>query len=160
MPTPTGGRGRQRRTVAVLPLINLAAEEHEYLVQTVTEDLVDLLSVVPELRVRPRGETVRFASRSRDVREAGRELGVDVVVDGSLRRVNDLVRVSLRLVTVEDGFQLWARRFDVASASVLDVADHRRPRWRSRSRPSAPPSRAPSRAIRRRSSCSCAGATS
>ena len=123
MPTPPGEVRRQRKTVAVLPLVNLAAEDDEYLVQTITEDLVDLLSVVPELRVRPRGETVRFSSRSRDVREAGRELGVDVVVDGSLRRVRDLVRVSLRLVTVEDGFQLWARRFDVSPAAVLNVAD-------------------------------------
>jgi tetratricopeptide (TPR) repeat protein len=89
----------------------------------VTEDLVDLLSVVPELRVRPRGETARFSSRARDVRQAGRELGVDVVVDGSLRRINDLVRVSFRLVTVEDGFQLWARRFDGPAAQVMNVAD-------------------------------------
>ncbi|HSO40937.1 MAG TPA: protein kinase, partial [Labilithrix sp.] len=123
MPTPPTVVHRQRRTVAVLPLINLATADDEYLVQTLTEDLVDLLSVVPELRVRPRGETARFAGRTRDVREAGRELDVDVVVDGSLRRIGDLVRVSLRLVTVEDGFQLWARRFDVAPASVLNVAD-------------------------------------
>ena len=102
----------QRTIVAVLPLTNLAAEDDEYLAQSVTEDLVDLLSVLPELRVRPRGETARFSDRSRDVREAGRALGVDVVVDGSLRRVGALVRVSFRLVTVEDGFQLWARRFD------------------------------------------------
>lgn len=65
-----------------------------------TEDLVDLLSVVPELRVRPRGETTRFRDQTRDVRDAGRELGVDVVVDGSLRRMGELVRVSVRLVTV------------------------------------------------------------
>jgi serine/threonine-protein kinase len=112
-----------RKTMAVLPLLNLGAADDEYLAQTVTEDLVDLLSVVPELRVRPRGETARFLAPSRDVREAGRELGVDVVVEGSLRRLGDLVRVSVRVVTVEDGFQLWARRFDRPAAEVLTVAD-------------------------------------
>ncbi len=122
-PTPAAAGRAQRTLVAVLPLLNLAAEDDEYLAQTVTEDLVDLLSVVPELRVRPRGETTRFAARARDVREAGRELGVDVIVDGSLRRLGDLVRVSFRLVTVEDGFQLWARRFDGPPAQVLNVAD-------------------------------------
>jgi eukaryotic-like serine/threonine-protein kinase len=122
-PTPTVVPRTQRKTVAVLPLLNLGAEDDEYLAQTLTEDLVDLLSVVPELRVRPRGETTRFASRTRDVRDAGRALDVDVVVDGSLRRVGELVRVSVRLVTVEDGFQLWARRFDGPPASVLNVAD-------------------------------------
>ncbi|MDB4996109.1 MAG: protein kinase [Myxococcaceae bacterium] len=112
-----------RKTVAVLPLINLGPPDDEYLAQTVTEDLVDLLSVVPELRVRPRGETVRYVAPSRDVREAGRELGVDVVVEGSLRRLGELVRVAVRVVTVEDGFQLWARRFDRPAAQVLTVAD-------------------------------------
>jgi serine/threonine-protein kinase len=112
-----------RKTVAVLPLVNVGAEDDAYLAQTVTEDLVDLLSMVPGLRVRPRGETAHFNDTSRDVREAGRTLGVDVVVDGSLRRLGDVVRVSVRLVTVEDGFQLWARRFDRPAAQVLTVAD-------------------------------------
>jgi serine/threonine-protein kinase len=112
-----------RKTVAVLPLVNLGADDDVYLAQTVTEDLVDLLSVVPELRVRPRGETARFDDRTRDVREVGRSLAVDVVVDGSLRRAGDLVRVSVRLVTVEDGFQLWAQRFDRAPGAVMSVAD-------------------------------------
>jgi serine/threonine protein kinase/tetratricopeptide (TPR) repeat protein len=113
----------QRTTVAVLPLINLGVDDDAYLAQTVTEDLVDLLSVVPDLRVRPRGETLGFDTRTRDVREAGRALNVDVVVDGSLRRIEDVVRVSVRLVTVEDGFQLWAQRFDRSAGRVLTVAD-------------------------------------
>ncbi|MBX3191161.1 MAG: protein kinase [Labilithrix sp.] len=112
-----------RKALAVLPVVNLSASDDLYLAQTVTEDLVDLLSVVPELRVRPRGETARFDGSTRDVREIGRSLGVDVVVDGSMRRVGDVVRISVRLVTVEDGFQLWARRFDRAPAQVLTVAD-------------------------------------
>ena len=112
-----------RKSVAVLPLVNLGAEDDAYLAQTVTEDLVDLLSMVRDLRVRPRGETAPFASANRDVREVGRSLGVDVVVDGSLRRLGETVRVSVRLVTVEDGFQLWAQRFDRPAAQVLTVAD-------------------------------------
>ena len=112
-----------KKTVAVLPLVNLGAEDDAYLAQTVTEDLVDLLSMVRGLRVRPRGETAAYATASRDVREVGRSLGVDVVVDGSLRRLGELVRVSVRLVTVEDGFQLWAHRFDRPAAQVLTVAD-------------------------------------
>jgi eukaryotic-like serine/threonine-protein kinase len=123
MATPTTVGRAQRKTLAVLPLLNLGAEDDEYLAQTLTEDLVDLLSVVPELRVRHSGGTARFQAKGRDVREAGRELRVDVVVDGSLRRVGELVRVSVRLVTVEDGFQLWARRFDGPPAQVLSVAD-------------------------------------
>ena len=130
---PSGGTGSGvsdppvsrvlRKTVAVLPLLNLGADDDAYLAQTLTEDLVDLLCGVPELRVRPRGETLRFDQTRRDVREAGRVLDVDVVVDGSLRRVGDVVRVAVRLITVEDGFQLWARRFDRPPADVLSIAD-------------------------------------
>jgi serine/threonine-protein kinase len=112
-----------RKTVAVLPFVNLGGDEDTHLAQIVTEDLVDLLSVVPELRVRPRGDSARIDTRKRDVRDAGRELGVDVVVDGSMRRHEHLVRISVRVITVEDGFQLWARRFDRAPGDVLSVAD-------------------------------------
>jgi eukaryotic-like serine/threonine-protein kinase len=112
-----------RKTVAVLPIVNLSGEDDAHLAAIVTEDLVDLLSVVPELRVRPRGESAGIDTRKRDVRDAGRELGVDVVVDGSLRRHEELVRISVRVITVEDGFQLWARRFDRAPGEVLSVAD-------------------------------------
>jgi len=111
------------KTVAVLPFVNLGSREDAYLAELLGEDLLDLLSVVRGLRVRPRGETARFTDAGRDVREVGRTLGVDVVVDASIRRVGDTVRVAVRLVTVEDGFQLWARRFDRPSSQVLTVAD-------------------------------------
>jgi len=115
--------GAKRKTVAVLPFVNLGGEEDAHLAQIVTEDLVDLLSVVPDLRVRPRGESAQIDTRRRDVRDAGRDLGVDVVVDGSLRRLDNLVRITVRVITVEDGFQLWARRFDRSPGQVLAVAD-------------------------------------
>jgi serine/threonine-protein kinase len=125
-PSDSPARPRvHRKTVAVLPLLNHGDAEDDYLAQTVTEDLVDLLSVVPELRVRPRGETARVDARARgeDPRDVGRALGVDVVVDGSMRRVGDRVRLSLRVITVEEGFQLWARRFDRAPGEVVSIAD-------------------------------------
>lgn len=111
------------KTIAVLPLLHQGPSDDAYLVQAFTEDLVDLLSAIPQLRVRPRGLTLRFADPSRDVREAGRALDVDVVVDGSIRRFGDTARVSIRLVTVEDGFLLWAKKFEPPAARILDVAD-------------------------------------
>lgn len=111
------------RVVAILPVLNLGASDDLYLVDNVNEDVVDLLSVVPGLLVRPRGDTARFDDPRRDVREVGRSLGADVVVDGSLRRLGDTVRASFRLISVEDGFQLWARRFDRPPAQLLSIAD-------------------------------------
>ncbi|HEY8079114.1 MAG TPA: protein kinase [Labilithrix sp.] len=110
-----------QRTVAVLPLLIDTAED-EYL-RAIGEDLVDALTTVPDLRVRTAPATPEHTTRSRDAREIGRALGVDVVVDGSVRRAGDVLRVAVRLVTVADGFQLWARRWDRRVEQVLAVAD-------------------------------------
>lgn len=111
------------RTLAVLPLQDQGAAADAYLAAGLTDDLIDILSAVPELRVRPRGAVAAFTAADRDAREVGRSLGVDAVVDGSLRRAGDLLRTTLRLVTVADGFQLWAKRFDRPPNELLSVAD-------------------------------------
>ncbi|MBX3263145.1 MAG: protein kinase [Labilithrix sp.] len=111
------------RAVAVLPVLNLGPSDDAYLVENLNEDVIDLLSVVPGLLVRPRGDTARHDDAKRDARDVGRSLGADVVVDASLRRIGDTVRASFRLIAVEDGFQLWAKRFDRPSAEVLAIAD-------------------------------------
>jgi eukaryotic-like serine/threonine-protein kinase len=111
------------RVVAVFPVLNLGPSDDAYLALNVNEDVIDLLSVVPGLLVRPRGDTARYDDAKRDVREVGRSLGADVVVDASLRRIGESVRASFRLIAVEDGFQLWAKRFDRPPAEVLAIAD-------------------------------------
>ncbi len=88
-----------------------------------TEDLIDALSMTPNLRVRPRGMVARYTGRDVDPREAGRALGVEAVVEASLRRTPTGVRLSARLLGVADGFQLWARRFDCAFGELLVASD-------------------------------------
>ena len=111
------------KTVAVLPIANVGPAEDAYLADALFDDLIDLLSVMDGLRVRPRGASARFSGRERDPRDVGRQLGVQVIVEGSLRRVGDALRIHVRLVTVEDGFQLWAKRFDRSAAEILSVGD-------------------------------------
>jgi serine/threonine-protein kinase len=113
----------EKKNVAVLPLRNVGPIEDEYLADGLTDDLIDTLSMSPDVRVRARGVIARFKNSERDVCEIGRELGVSVVIEGSIRRAGDKVRISVRLVSVADGFQLWARRFDVDFANVLAVGD-------------------------------------
>ncbi|MEO6575546.1 MAG: protein kinase, partial [Polyangiaceae bacterium] len=88
-----------------------------------TDDLIDALSMTPGLRVRSRGAIIHLKGNLGDPRELGRQLEVQVVVDGSLRRVGDNVRVSARLISVAEGFQLWAKRFECPSGDVLRVGD-------------------------------------
>ena len=111
------------KNVAVLPVIVQGPADDAYLAAGLTDDLIDVLSAVPTLRVRPRSAVAGFARDDRDPREAGRALGVDVVVEGSLRRIGDAVRITLRLLTVEDGFQLWAKRFDGGPSKLLEIGD-------------------------------------
>jgi eukaryotic-like serine/threonine-protein kinase len=105
--------------LAVLPFACAPADE--YLADGVFEDLIDTLSSTATLRVRPAGVT--RGRTEPDPRELGRQLEVDHVVVGSLRRIPTGLRVSARLIGVADGFQIWAHRRDCDDAAVLSVAE-------------------------------------
>jgi len=111
------------KSVAVLPFVNRGAAADEYVADGLTDDLIDVLSMTPGLRVCGRGAVMTRASGSGDAREIGRDLGVNVVVEGSIRRSEDRLRVSARLISVGDGFQLWAKRFDRTEGAFFEVND-------------------------------------
>jgi eukaryotic-like serine/threonine-protein kinase len=115
--------GHVEKTVAVLPFRNAGAPDDDYLAEELTDDLLDALSMTTGLRVRARGAVLRFRGVESDPREIGRELGVQVVVEGSVRRARGHVRISARLVSVADGFQIWAKRFDRPEQEVLSIND-------------------------------------
>src|SRR5262249_39561672 len=91
------------KRVAVLPFRNAGPPEHDYLADGLTEDVIDVLSMAPGLRVASRGTVMRYRGSDRDPREVGRELGVQVVVDGTVRRAGGRVRIAARLASVADG---------------------------------------------------------
>ena len=105
-------------TIAVLPLV--CAPPDEYLADGVFEDFVDTLSTSDALRVKPAG--IARMQAGRDPRELGKELAVDHIVAGSLRRTPTGVRVSARLIGVEDGFQIWAQRLDCTEGEILSAS--------------------------------------
>jgi serine/threonine-protein kinase len=119
-PTP---RASAEKTVAVLPFRNTSDAADEYLAEELTDDLLDALSMTRGLRVRPRGAVMRYRGSDLDPRDIGRELGVQVVVEGSVRKARGQVRISARLVSVADGFQVWATRFDRPVEDVLSIND-------------------------------------
>jgi serine/threonine-protein kinase len=109
------------KTVAVLPLRNAGGPDDDYLAEELSDDLVDALSMTPGLRVCARSVVARRATE--DPRELGRALGVQVVVEGSVRRARARVRVSARVISVADGFQLWAQRIERPEGEVLSIND-------------------------------------
>jgi serine/threonine-protein kinase len=120
--TPTVKQG-----VALLPLRYQGPREHEYLGETLSEALIDQLSRARVLRVSGSGVVARFRDE-RDPRTVGRELGVQTVVDGTVQCAGSMVRVSVRLLEVQSGTQLWSGRFEYASNDAFELQDRLVPR--------------------------------
>jgi serine/threonine-protein kinase len=118
-PLPASGD----KTVAVLPFRNAGAPSDEYIADGLTDDLIDTLSMTRGLRVCSRGAVMKFRGASQDPRDIGGELGVQMVVEGSVRKLPGAVRINARLVSVADGFQIWAKRFDRPDADLLAIND-------------------------------------
>ena len=120
-PTPAGG---DRPSIAVLPFENIGAQENEYFADGITEEMTSRLAEISGLRVIARTSMLRYKGTIKDVREIGAELGVDYVLEGTVRtdRSPDgtgRVRVTPQLVIVSDNSHLWTDRYD---ASLLPGA--------------------------------------
>ena len=109
--------GRPALSLAVRPFRNAAAGDSDDLARGLAEDVLDTLSTAPGLRVRSAPDS------ELDSRSLGRELSVDVVLEGTLRRVGEETRFSARVISVADGFHVWAHRFVTPHADLLGVAD-------------------------------------
>lgn len=123
MPTPSSQAGTAEKTVAVLPFRNNGAPDDDYLAEGLTDDLIDTLSMTRGLKVRPRGVVMRWKGVDKDPREIGAELGVQVTVEGNVRKTPQGVRINARVLSVADGFQLWAKRFDRPEKDLFVVND-------------------------------------
>jgi serine/threonine-protein kinase len=113
--------GRKSRSIAVLPL--RAAHGLEDIASGLGEELVDAFAMTRALRVRPLASVRKVHKDDADPLESGRALGVDVVIDGTLRQNGELLRLAARAIGVGDGFLLWSSRFDARSDALLGVAD-------------------------------------
>jgi len=111
-------------SLAVLPFVNLGADpDNEYLSDGIAEDLLTALAQVPGLRVPGRTSCFAFKGKMEDLRGIGRALGVETVLEGSVRREKDRLRIAVQLIHVADGFHLWSRRYDREMADVFAVQD-------------------------------------
>ena len=112
------------QTLAILPFKPLLpAERNESLELGMTESLISSLGRYSPRAISPLSSVRRYAALDQDAIAAGRELGVDTVLDGSLQRRGDRLHVSARLLRVADGRQLWAQSFDQDFTTIFDVQD-------------------------------------
>ncbi|HTV31794.1 MAG TPA: adenylate/guanylate cyclase domain-containing protein [Methylocella sp.] len=123
--TPARQSGsEQQRSIAVLPFVNISTDqENEFLSDGISEDLLSALSRIEGLRVAARTSCFAFKGRNEDIRKIGEALGVETVLEGSLRRVGAKLRITAQLVKIADGFSLWSDRFDREMQDVFAVQD-------------------------------------
>ncbi|HLG93889.1 MAG TPA: protein kinase [candidate division Zixibacteria bacterium] len=113
-----------RPAVAVLHFDNMSdSEEDKYFAAGITEDIITDLSNIEGLRVASRMQVEQFRFKPIDLVEIGRRLQVDYVVQGSVRRAANIVRITAQLTKVADGFQIWSRRFDREMRHIFEIQD-------------------------------------
>jgi serine/threonine protein kinase/Tfp pilus assembly protein PilF len=108
-------------SIAVLPFVATGAPEHEYFGDGLAEDIINALSAVDGLKVIARTSTFAFKHRAQDVRGIARTLGVDHVLEGSVRTSNNRIRVTAHLIAASDGTQLWSKRYDRDLTDVFEI---------------------------------------
>ncbi|SCB55269.1 Adenylate and Guanylate cyclase catalytic domain-containing protein [Bradyrhizobium shewense] len=114
-----------RPSIAVLPFQNLSADpEQEYFADGIVEDITMALSRFPWLLVIARNSSFTYKGRAVDVKQVGRELGVRYVLEGSVRRAGNRIRIAGQLIDAGTGAHLWADRFDGALEDMFELQDH------------------------------------
>jgi serine/threonine-protein kinase len=112
------------RVLAVLPFTNVASDpDVEYLSDGITESLIQQISRLPSLTVMARSTVFNFKGKAIDPREAGRQLGVDAILTGSVSRRSGQLRITAELVQVATGVQLWGNTYDRAASEIVSVQD-------------------------------------
>jgi len=114
----------EKPSIAVLPFINMSGDrEQEYFSDGITDDLITGLSRLPELLVIARASTFTYKGKPAKVQDVGRELGVKYVLEGSVRKAGNRVRVTVHLADTANAAQLWAEHYDRPITDVFTLQD-------------------------------------
>ena len=112
------------KSIAVLPFVNMSSDqEQEYFCDGLSEEILNVLAQQKKLRVAARTSSFSFRGKEVDIAEIGNKLKVDNVLEGSVRKSGDKLRVTAQLIKVSDGFHLWSERYDRQMADVFDIQD-------------------------------------
>ena len=116
-------------SIAVLPFANMSADkENEYFSDGLAEEILNLLAKIPGLKVIARTSSFAFRGKEQDIRKIAETLGVSNVLEGSVRKAGNRIRVTAQLIHAADGSHLWSERYDRELADVFAVQRSRSPR--------------------------------
>jgi serine/threonine protein kinase/Flp pilus assembly protein TadD len=115
---------RAVNSIAVLPFANMSPDpEQEYFCEGIAEELINGLGRIKDLRVASRTSAFQFKGTKHDIREIGERLNVEKVVEGSVRKSGNQVRITAQLVNVTDGYRLWSERYDRKLEDIFAIQD-------------------------------------
>ena len=117
---PASTAGQQ--SIAVLPFVNMSGDD-DYFADGLSEELLNLLARMPDLKVAGRTSSFQFKGRNEDLREIGAALGVEHVLEGSVRRSGERLRITAQLIKVKDGFHVWSETYDREMTDIFDIQD-------------------------------------
>jgi TolB-like protein/DNA-binding winged helix-turn-helix (wHTH) protein/Tfp pilus assembly protein PilF len=114
--------GPRERSVAVLPFVDMSEDgNQQYLSDGVSEELIHVLSNLPDLRVTARTSSFAFRNSNEDIRQIGSKLNVATILEGSVRKDGDRIRVTSQLVDTRNGYHLWSQTFDQDTSDLLRI---------------------------------------
>ena len=122
---PVTADGPARATICVLPFANLGGDlEQQYFSDGISEDIITELSRWGFLSVRSRSASFRYRGAAVDMQKVARELNVRYIVEGSIRRMGERLRINAQLIDADTGSHIWAEKFDRSLAELFSVQDH------------------------------------
>src|SRR5262249_40628717 len=120
----SGALSTNNVSIAVLPFVDMSpAKDQEYFSDGLSEQLIHELARIPDLKVAGRSSAFQFKGKNEDLRSVGKKLGVRNVLEGSVRREGNHLRVTAELIKADDGFQLWSQTYDREIKDIFVVQD-------------------------------------
>ena len=123
-PLPVAEAVVREKSIAVLPFVNMSSEpEQEYFSDGLSEEILNLLAKVPQLKVTARTSSFAFKGKNEDVRSIGKALNVNAVLEGSVRKSGERVRITAQLIDVASGTHLWSETYNRILTDIFAVQD-------------------------------------
>ncbi len=111
-------------SIAVLPFVNMSTDqENEYFSDGITEEIINALTTIQGLNVTARTSSFAFKNKNIDIREIGKQLGVTSILEGSVRKSNNRIRITAQHIQTVDGFHIWSKNYDRELEDIFELQD-------------------------------------
>jgi len=116
---------KSEKSIAVLPFVNMSADvEQEYFCDGMAEEIINALTQIENLKVIARTSVFMFKGKNEDIREIGRKLAVKHILEGSVRKAGNKIRITAQLIKVDDGSHLWSEKYDRQMEEIFNIQDN------------------------------------